>query len=88
MPEFETQQKLPTLTIGGSPWVGCPGSLARRMLVSQLRRFAWHTEGRLGSEVSKANPKLLDALESYVSGQMAARAAQHKADLERISNGN
>jgi hypothetical protein len=87
LPGFEAKTKPPKLTIGGKPWSGCPGSLASRIKVSQIRRLAWHTEGRLGPDVSKANPKLLDCLEAYVSGQMAARASQHNAEVERLKNG-
>ena len=88
MPGFESTQAPPTLTIGGRPWVGCPGSLGARARVSQARRWAWHTQGRFGSSVSSANPVLLDTVESFVSGQMAARSAQHDAELERLRSGN
>ena len=87
MPGFDQQTSAPKLTIGGRPWVGCPGSLAGKIKVSQIRRLAWHTEGRLGVHVSQANPKVLDCLESYVSGQIAARVSQHKAEAERLKNG-
>tara|TARA_R100001163_G_scaffold12051_1_gene11180 strand:- start:9661 stop:9924 length:264 start_codon:yes stop_codon:yes gene_type:complete len=87
LPGFETNEPKPTITIGGKPWNGCPGSLASTIKVAQVRRIVWHTEGRLGSEVSNANPRILDALEAYVSGQMAAQASQHKSEMERLKNG-
>jgi len=76
------------MTIGGQPWAGCPGSLALRIRVAQARRWAWHTQGRLGPAVADANPALLDTIESYVAGQMAAQAAQHRQEVERLKHGN
>ena len=88
MPGFEPTQAPAPLTIGGKPWAhGCPGSLALRARVAQARRWAWHTEGRFGVDVATANPALLDAVESYVAGQMAAQASQHRAEMERFKNG-
>jgi len=82
------KQAPPTLTIGGKPWVGCPGSLCLAPRVGQARRWAWHTQGRFGAVVSESNPALLDTVEAFVSGQMAARSAQHEAELERLRNGS
>ena len=87
LPGFEATQPAPPITIGGKPWTGCPGSLSQRLAVSQARRWAWHTEGRFGAAVATANPVLLDRVEAYVSGQMAARAAQHRQEMERLTNG-
>ena len=87
LPGFEATQPAAPLTIGGKPWVGCPGSQAVRLGVSQARRWAWHTEGRFGVSVATANPALVDRVEAYISGQMAARAAQHRQEVERLRNG-
>jgi hypothetical protein len=87
LPGFEAKSEPPKLTIGGKPWIGCPGSLAQTVKVSQVRRLVWHTQGRLGCAVSKANPTFLDAIESYSSGQMAAQISQHKNEMERLKNG-
>jgi len=88
LPGFEATQAPAPLTIGGKPWTrGCPGSLAHRMRVAQARRWAWHTQGRFGVEVAQANPVLLDAVENFVAGQMAAQASQHSAEMERLKNG-
>lgn len=82
---FEAREPAAPIMIGGEPWRGCPGSLAGRLAVAQARLYAWHTEGRLGAEVARANPRLVANVESYVAGQMAARAAQHRQELERVS---
>ena len=87
LPGYEHQGQPVTITAGGKPWTGCPGSLAYRSRVAQIRRLCWHTQGRLGLAVSETNPTLVEALESYASGQMSAQAAQHKSELERLSNG-
>lgn len=88
MPGFKPNQAPAPLTIGGKPWLnGCPGSLAERIMVAQARRWAWHTEGRFGVAVAHQNPVLVSAVESFVSGQMAAQTSQHRQEMERLKNG-
>ena len=87
MPGVKITSDQPKLNIGQKPWFGCPGSLAQKIKVSQIRRIVWHTQGRFGSDVSSANPKLLDAVEAYASGQIAAQVSQHKNEAERLKNG-
>lgn len=88
MPGFKATLPAPNITIGGRPWAnGCPGSLAGRVMVAQARRWAWHTQGRFGIAVAGANPMLVESVENYVAGQMAAQASQHRQELEHLRNG-
>jgi len=56
-------------------------------MVAQARRWAWHTQGRFGIAVADANPVLVESVENYVAGQMAAQASQHRKEMEQLRNG-
>lgn len=70
--------------INGEAWTSCPGGLFQRSVVMQVSRLAYHCEGRLGRNVSRENPALIEALSAFIMGQRAAQRQQHEAEMQKL----
>ena len=80
----EVEQEGAPIMINGEPWTSCPGGLFQEHLVKQVSRIAYHAEGRLGRNVSRENPALIQALDAFIIGQRLAQQQQHEAELRQI----
>lgn len=74
--------------INGEPWTTCPGGLSQRPLVRQVMLLAYHSDGRLGPDVGRRNPALIEALSAYTIGQQAAQRQQHEAQMKKLRGGH
>jgi len=83
----EVEQEGAPIMINGEPWTSCPGGLFQEHLVQQVARLSYHAEGRLGRNVSRENPALIEGLGAFTMGQRAAQRQQHTAALQKIKGG-
>jgi len=74
--------------INGEAWTSCPGGLFQLPIAQQVSKLAYHCEGRLGRNVSKENPALIEALSAFIMGQRSAQRQQHEAQMKRLQGGS
>lgn len=73
--------------INGEAWTSCPGGLFQMAIAQQVSRLAYHCEGRLGRNVSRENPALIEAMSAFIMGQRSAQRQQHDAQMRKIQQG-
>ena len=80
----EMRQEGAPIMINGETWTSCPGGLFQLAMIKQVSRLSYHCEGRLGRNVSKENPALIEALSAFIMGQRLAQRQQHEAEMRKI----
>lgn len=78
------QQEGAPIMINGEAWDSCPGGLFQMPMVQQISRLSYHCEGRLGRNVSRENPALIEGLSAFIMGQRLAQRQQHEAEMRKI----